>query len=371
MSHAPTDPAGGSRWPVTWLLVAATALGFGATATLSPAPAVAQDGEMAEAKKQFMEGKKLYEQEKHQKAVEHFLKAYELSERGELLYNIGQAYRKAGKLRKAEKYFQKYLNKNPNPANEDAVVNRVIEIQQKLAARMTTVKVETATEGRKVYVEDEKESRCTTPCSVSIDPGRYTFKIRGEGMQTWSKKLSLERAGTKQLNVALKPEVVTGRLHVRTDSPGGTISIPKVGEQSLPLSDPIELEVGERKLTVRGGSGGSWTGTVTIEEGETTRLMVPMGGSGGSPSVRQSAAFGLAGTSVALFVGGILVGQSAKQTHSLLSAHQRRGGRVDPELLKEGRREQTTANVLLGAGATTLLSGIGLYTWDLLASGNE
>lgn len=366
MDHGPTNASGGRPW-VAGVFGVLVALGLGAAAvTGSPAPAVAQSDDMAEAKKHFLEGKKLYDAKKFDEAADHFVKAYELSDRGELLYNIGQAYRKAGDLRKAEEYLQKYLNKNPNPENEDAVVNQVIEIQQKLAARMATVEVETKTEGRKVFVDDEEEPRCETPCSVSIDPGRYEFRIVGDGMQTWTKTLSLERAETQQLSATLEPERVTGQLQLQTDGTGGTVRIPNVGEKSLPLSTPLELEVGEHELTVLGASGGEWTGSVDIKEGETTRLMIPLGSSAGV-SWKRSVGIGLGSASVALLTGGILIGQRAKTTHSLLRTQQQRSGRVDPELLAEGRREQTTANVLIGLGTTTLLTGAGLYTWDLLS----
>lgn len=346
----------------------------GLTSALGPTHAVAQEGDMEKAKRNFKQGKKLYKKGDFEKAAESFLTAYRLSDRGELLYNIGQSYRKAGNLQKAEKYFQKYLDENPDANNEQKVVDLLIDIQQKLAERMATINIEVDQSGLEVYVDDDEEARCKTPCSISVAPGERTIRIEGKDIEPYEETLTVEKTESRSLDPSIAADA-PGRLALRTDSGGGgRVEIAGNGSHSLPLSEPLELAPGDHELTVTNGAGGTWQGTVTVASEETTRLLVPTGkssgGSGGGPNIKRAAAFGLAGTSAALITGGVLFGQTAGQTHQTLSDQQSRVGAVPPALVQQGRRQQTTANILIGAGATTLVTGAGLLAWDLLDLGN-
>ncbi len=351
--------------PVLALAVAASGL------LAAPRSLSAQEGGMQEARSHFKEGKKLYDDQEFEKAAEEFLEAYELSERGELLYNIGQSYRKAGDLQNAEKYFQKYLNENPDANNEDEVVDLLIQIQQKLAAQMATIDVQTEQSGLQVFVGDEEEARCETPCSISVAPGERTVRVSSEDGESFSETMTVEKTETRTLEASLGEERPSGGLDLRADGSGGEVTVVGGKTHSLPLSEPLELASGEHTLRVTGASGGTWEGTVTIEPNETTRLLVPTGDSsgGGGASTQQALAWGLTGTSVALIAGGVLFGQNARRTHEMLATQQTRSGAVSPDLLEQGRRQQTTANLLVGAGATTLLTGAGLFAWDLLEPG--
>lgn len=360
MLHTRTNRTAGLLLGLALLMVTGLVL------SLPARPASAQEKDMAEAKRQFKKGRELYRNGEHLEAAETFLKAYELSGRSELLYNIGKSYHESDELQKAEKYFQKYLNEKPNAPNADRVVELVIQIQQEIAARMATVDVQTKRSGHGVFVGKEQKPRCQTPCSISIPPGPHVISIRAEGMKEFSKSISVSRGGTKTIEATLQPNVPTGWLAIRSTDGGGAVAISGIGEKSLPIDEPLQLEAGRYELQVTGSSGGGWTGSVAVEAGETTRLLVPTGSnSGGGGGLKRSFAYGLAGASVALLAGGLVLGKNATTTHSILTDQQNHSGAVDPNLLAKGRREQVTANILLGIGTATLLSGTGLFVWDI------
>ena len=93
----------------------------------------AQTRDLEKAKDSYKSGKEAYDSGDFLTAAKKFVESYEYSGRDELLFNIGQAYRQAGRLIEAEKYFQQYLQAKPDAANADDVVNYVIEIQQQIA----------------------------------------------------------------------------------------------------------------------------------------------------------------------------------------------------------------------------------------------
>lgn len=361
-----------ARRPGARLLPAVLAVVFALAGPTAPTPVLAQD-DMERAKAAFEEGKRQYDEQKYEAAAESFKDAYEFSDRDELLYNIGQAYRRAEQLEKAEQYFQRYLEAKPDAQNAEEVVQKVVEIQEKLASRMATIRVKTDVDGRSVFVDDEEKPRCETPCNISVQPGERLVRIGGEGTVPVERTVAVESADSKKLDVQVEEKQPPGGLLVRTERGGGSLAIEDTGETSLPMSQPLEVQPGLHRLRVTSPSGESWTGEVEIESEETAHLLVSTGGapSSGGGTARRGIAYGLAGASVALISGGLLLGTNARQTHDILSDQQARSGRVDSSLVSKGRREQVAANILFGLGTATFLSGAGLFTWDLASSNSN
>jgi len=359
------------RWrptPTPLRRVALVAACVAAAAGLMPPAAAQAQDEMQEARRAFERGDELYESGEFERAAEKFERAYELSERSELLFNIGKAYQKAGRLERAEQFLQRYLEENPEARNRQQVVDDVVEIQQKLAARMGSVEV-ASPENLEVHVDGESESRCTTPCTVSLEPGEHELAVRSGTEIVDSRSIDVSKSSSKTLEFSAAN---SGALHVRTRSGEGAVFLDGTERGTLPMSEPLTVAAGTHELRIRSGSGDEWAGEIAVEPGETTRLLVAAGtdtgdGPEGGGRTRRTVAYVMAGASVALIGGGLLLGRAASDTHDVLS-RQRRRGAVDPELIDKGRTEQTGANVLLGAGAAALLVGGSLFTWELLES---
>lgn len=325
--------------------------------------------EIEQAKKRFREGKKLYQSEEYDQAAEAFKEAYELSGRSELLYNVGQSYRLGGNLREAEKYLQQYLAEAPDARNADDVVELIVEVQQQIAAELATVQVETEMAGRGVYVDDEPEPRCQTPCSVTVPPGPRRITLKGDGAQDTVEEITLEPGKTFQLKTRLADAVVSGRLMLSTDRSG----IVEVGDTrlGLPLRQPIELPVGEYPVTVESARRARWTGKVSIEPEKTTEVFVPMQSlveARKRGSLRKSLAYGLWGVSAAAAVGGVLMGLQTRSTYDALVGQRDHRGFVDEDLRAQGQRQQTVSNLMFGIAGGAVVTGIALFVWDEFAA---
>lgn len=340
------------------------------------------DEQTEQARRAFLDGREDYKNGEFSQAADHFLKAYRLSDRTELLYNIGQSYRKADRLVDAEHYFRKYLRRMPGAQNASEVGDYLVEINRTLADEMASLQINSDTSGRLVFFNNDDSPRCLTPCDLTLEPGDYEFELRADGFQPNATSVSLEQGKSHRVSLSLKPAENTGRLSVSTAVSGGILQIQSTasddasdpGEHGLPLESPVKLAAGEYALTLKGPDGGSWSRTVDVRPDETATLFVPKSAlsddapdsrSGGS--AKQLAGIGLVGASAALIAGGALMGSQAQQTHDNLSTQQQTRGVVDPDLVSNGRAQMQAANILLGTGAAALLSGSGLITWDLLS----
>ncbi|MFW5966084.1 MAG: PEGA domain-containing protein [Persicimonas sp.] len=355
-----TRSARGVALPTSlWILIALTGLGT------SPAWAMS-DEEAREAKQHFEEAKRLYAEEAYLEAAHAFREAYEISERSELLYNIARSYQKAERLQQAEVYYQKYLDEMPDAPNADQVVETIIDIQEEMAATMAQVEVESSPEGIAIYVDQEPEPRCETPCTVSLMSGEHVIEARSDRAGSAYKRVDVEVDETETIKLALP-----GHLAITTDLRGGTV---EVGQESwdIPLEAPIMLPAGEHDVRLKGG-GSHWSGRIEIEGGEETRMHIPLAASGSKdrPGWRRDVSYGLLGASAGVLTGAALFGSQAAQTHEQAEEQQSALGGVDPYTLDRGQQSQKTANTMFAMGAGTLATGVGLLTWDLLSGGKD
>src|SRR5690554_1994770 len=177
---------------------------FGAASTMGPAPVFAQSAdEIEQAKQHFFDGQKAYQDEDFDAAAESFLAAYELSERAELLYNVGKSYWMAENLLEAQDYLQRYINVMPEANNAEEVIEAIIEIQQELATQMATVQVTASQPKLEVFVADEDTARCKIPCAVSLMPGEHTLSVRPPGAEVLKRKITLKAEEQASLNFAI------------------------------------------------------------------------------------------------------------------------------------------------------------------------
>ena len=91
----------------------------------SPDPA--QD---AEARRMFEDGRAAYEAGNFEAGLNYFQRAYDLSARPGLLFNIGQAAYRMHSDERALKAFKAYLAQTPNAPNRVEVEQRIRELEQ-------------------------------------------------------------------------------------------------------------------------------------------------------------------------------------------------------------------------------------------------
>jgi hypothetical protein len=85
-----------------------------------------------QARSAFQDGRIAYEDGRYRDAWGHFHRSYNLSQRPELLYNIGQTADRLGQDADALKAFRLYLQRLPDAANRREVENRVKALEERV-----------------------------------------------------------------------------------------------------------------------------------------------------------------------------------------------------------------------------------------------
>lgn len=102
-------------------------------AWMAARPACAQSGiEDAAAREQFKKGRAAFEDTNYEEALQYFRRAYELSHRGQLQYNIGVTATRLQRDEEALQAFQTYLSELTDPPREEEVLSRIAALEQSI-----------------------------------------------------------------------------------------------------------------------------------------------------------------------------------------------------------------------------------------------
>jgi tetratricopeptide (TPR) repeat protein len=123
------------------LALSFTVDGGRAAAQAEPPPPGARDDE---ARGLFEAGKAAYEDGRFEDALAYFERAYALSPRPGLQYNLGLAYDRLRRDAEALQAFETYLSEQPDPAREQEVQNRVRALREHLARRAEVERAQAA-----------------------------------------------------------------------------------------------------------------------------------------------------------------------------------------------------------------------------------
>lgn len=148
-----------------------------ASQTTEDAVAVAERD--AEARRLFLEGREAYERGEYRAAWDYFHRAYSMSARPALLYNVGQSADRLGLSREALKAFRLYVKKLPDADNRREVENRIRALEDRVRreegenALRETITDGDATPGAAASAEEE------VPQVPDEQPARHGWYLQG------------------------------------------------------------------------------------------------------------------------------------------------------------------------------------------------
>jgi hypothetical protein len=333
-------------------------------------PVAAQsNAELREAKKLYQSGKKQYRADNYEDALDLFRESFELSKRPELLYNIGLSYRSLGQLSEAVIYFQRYLEESPEAKNADGVVEVIIDLQEQIASEMGSLSIQSAIDGRMVFLGDEEDSRCKTPCTLQLPPGEHLIRVRDSTRDEEEERLvELRPSEMAAIEVELRKEDVSGYLTVRSTEPGPTVS---VGEDRSPVAmlKSILLTPGPHDLHVDIGGEVSTHEIMIASDERTEVLIVPTSTLGGGEwDWWNVLGWGLVGVSGTSLFGATLLGLESQSTYDWLDRQNATGLLAPSHAVAQARDQQVMANGLFATAAIAGVGGAAVIVWRYLSS---
>ncbi len=210
-SSSPLPPRGLQAWFRPWagtrrarLLLPSLLLGL---TTWLAAPATAgADEALDAARKRYEVGERHYIEGRYWQAGKAFEEAYNLSKRGDLLFNAGRAYDRGEYSVRAIEAYQGYLNNIPDAPDRGAIEKRVKDLQAQLAKLMIVTD-----EKAFVLVDGHEIGRTPMGAPIDMDSGYHRLTVRKDNL-SWSKEQQFNAGDTYRFEVTLSD---------RKNDPGG------------------------------------------------------------------------------------------------------------------------------------------------------
>jgi tetratricopeptide (TPR) repeat protein len=147
-------------------------------------PARAADppgGDLELAKAHFHTGEIYYERGRYPDAAREFEEAYRLSQRAELLYNMGKSYDGQGDHAKALGAYRRFLAAVKQSPDRPVVQQRV-EALAKLVGRVT---IKASVDGASVLLDEVPVGQTPFQNAFEVNPGGHKVVVSAEGHRTW------------------------------------------------------------------------------------------------------------------------------------------------------------------------------------------
>jgi tetratricopeptide (TPR) repeat protein len=221
---------------VRWVLVALVLGG--------PAAAAAQTTEAeTEARRLFDEGVAAFGREDYATALVAFERAYALSPRAFLLYNIGMCHRALLEFPDAIDAFRRYLAENgaaTPPEQRREVEAFITEMEASLAAVTIVVNVE----GAALFVDGEEYAIAPLPGPLRLAPGSHVLEARRDGYRDARLSISVMAGETLQVALALSPLPTSVTPPTEVGRPGPAAGGEEEEEGSVAESPWLWIAVG-------------------------------------------------------------------------------------------------------------------------------
>jgi tetratricopeptide (TPR) repeat protein len=178
----------------------------------APASAVpAPDTDVELAKAHFRTGEIYYERGRYPDAAREFEEAYRLSQRGELLYNMGKSYDGAGDQARALRAYRRFLSAVISSPDRKSVSDRVTALE-KLVGRVV---IRTSIDGAAVEVDGEKIGMSPLDNALELNPGGHAVLATKEGYKSYRGKVVVAPGTEVTVDAKLDSLVTVKFIEVR------------------------------------------------------------------------------------------------------------------------------------------------------------
>lgn len=277
---------------------------------------------------------------KYDFAIQAFEQAYGHTRDPELLFSLAEAYRQRyavaaapGDLAQAVVHYRRYLGASA-AGGERARAERALATLEAQLARVapdgslpasavretvvTRLSVMSSALGATVRIDGGAAERL--PLFVEVAPGPHTLAVHAPGYLDETRPIRVTQGAVHAAKVELDPQ--PAKLVVSAPS-GATVHVDGKRVGTTPLAKPLEVEPGDRFVSITKTGFAPWAKTLRVERGATSGVTADL-----SSTRQRRAAWAFVGTGGAGIATGITLG-----VLSVVQIRKARDiGRVDPKV---------------------------------------
>ena len=315
------------------------------------------------------QGKEAFKAKDFARAADLFQQAYAAENRGNLLYNIGLCYEKAGDIGSAIEAFERFVQAVPNSKRRPAVERKIARLKSRPSDDNIAVTVRTSPSGALIFVDDKSRGAMgAAPLRFTLPPGRYKLIVELSGHETVTRDLELVKGSPAEVDLELVSSQTVGQLKLLVSERDAVVLVDGKRIGRSPLKETLRLPAGAHEISVLKPGFATWKRSVNLPPGELVTHKVRLSGGEedfGSPSEGydgQLWSYVTMGVGAAVIAGGVATGMSARGLHDQLSDKQSNGEAIADSDIDRGNSLVMMTNLLLGVGSAAVIGG-GVWWW--------
>ncbi len=333
--------------------------------------ASAQKAASAEYTQAFSDAKAAFKAGDFAKAAESFKLAFEITPKGNLLYNIALCYEKAGDVENAVRFYSRFVDAVPGSKKVPSVQDKIGDLKRSLGGQYRTVKVSSTPPGAVVYVDDRAQgSMGQTPVVFRLMPGKYTLLADLKDHESGRQTMNLTNEN-QEIHFDLLRSDEFGNLRFLITERGADVMVDRKRVAQSPIVDPIRVREGARQIVVLKPGFKNWSQTVNVQGGETVEVNVQLTQEGvvdvemtheeDTTNIWPWVTVGVGG---AALIGGAVTGVMAQSLYGKLDEKKNKGEPIAPVDITTGQDLVSMTNLLLIIGSVTVAGGVTWYFID-------
>ncbi|MEE2786772.1 MAG: PEGA domain-containing protein [Myxococcota bacterium] len=307
----------------------------------------------------------------YQDAARLFSDAFTIKPKGNLLYNIGLSYERAGQLGDALRFYQRFVDALPESPRRPAVQQKLDALRQQLAGTYHTLSVMASIPNAAVYIDDKsKGAYGRTPVDVRLLPGEYTVIVEHPGYEPTRERVRLTGSGQTKVQVQLIPSNQVGALNLIISERGANVMLDNKKVGRSPLMEPVRVSAGTHTLLVMKPGFAVWRQSVEVRAGATNRIEIQLQNEAVTQLSGPRAIGGtniwpwvLTGVGGAMLAGSVVTGVMANSLHGKLEEKSSRNELIHKDDVSSGESLVLMTNIFAGVGGALAVGGI---VWWLL-----
>lgn len=262
----------GRQRPAWWftLIVLALAAGVPASALAAEAPSVVQAPPAHSAAELRRRGDEAMDARRAAEALDAYRNAAALEPSPTLDYNIGRALLATGDYAGALASFERFQREAPDALK--ARVHLLPRIMAELETKVTLVDVRGTPVGARVLVRGIEVG--TVPFTARLNAGSAEVRVMQDGFVAFVETRALVSGRRNELDVALAPEPVDGRLSILVRPANATIVIDGRPRGTSPLV--LDLPPGAHEILVEATSHHARRISLELAKGESRRVDIAL-----------------------------------------------------------------------------------------------
>lgn len=306
----------------------------------------------AEAQERFSRAITLYGQRNFEGALAEFERVYELTQRADLLFNIGRAQEALGRYPEAATSVEEYLRRTPDMAPETRA-----EVEQLLASvrrYIAYLRVAVTPPGAELRLDGRVLPEAQRTTDIPLSPGRHIIDARLAGHRAAQQEVVVRSGDRREVTVALEVERLDPSVLRVDGAPAGH----RVFVDGALVRAPLPLPEGRHDVRVEADGRAPWSGTVVMGATGTRTLRVDLARN----DQLHARWFAVTAGSAGLFfvLGGVFGGLTLAARDEFVTYF-----RDDPRALdvqSRGETFRTLTNVSLGIGAALGVAAVVIAT---------